>query len=202
MKKRAKIIIVLVTIVIILLGGGLIIWKLTQNKDSSSSLSQEQELEKYLSEKRLDLKKDFVFNLGEEVKVGAIKLEHNGVEKKIVMLSEHLTKLLGEKKDWIAFKEKDKNEKNKDITEEWRKDKLDQKNSKGKDWYIVFDKTKINSSDCNYFRLRGQTVDGKTVYPLGFSLAVLAQPEVQIFKSKKETLQFLKNNDPALSGKS
>ncbi|CAG8581064.1 5072_t:CDS:1, partial [Ambispora gerdemannii] len=73
---------------------------------SSSSLSQEQELEKYLSGKRLDLKKYFVFNSGEEVKVGAIKLEHNWIEKKVnnaraltPLLSEHLTKLLGEKKD-------------------------------------------------------------------------------------------------------
>jgi len=44
--------------------------------------------------------------LGREVKVGAIKLKHNGVERKTVnarnlapLLSEHLTKLLGEKKD-------------------------------------------------------------------------------------------------------
>lgn len=159
--------------------------------------SKEEELEKYLLEKRLDLKKYFVFCLQKEVKSGKVAVTNqvnaNNGRNIVPSLFNHLSKLLGERKDWIIFQGKYTNE----TSEEWNKDKLDQKIRNGEEWYIIFDKSQINSETCNYFsKLAGI---GETSFPTAIVLAVEAEPEVQIKKTKKEALDFLKKNDPLFS---
>ncbi|WP_147410411.1 hypothetical protein [endosymbiont GvMRE of Glomus versiforme] len=79
-------------------------------------------------------------------------------------------------------------------SEEWSQDKLDQKIKNGEEWYIIFDKSQINSDVCNYFSKVGGI--GDITFPTSIVLAMEAEPEVQIKKTKKETLEFLKSNDP------
>ncbi|RHZ36399.1 hypothetical protein [endosymbiont GvMRE of Glomus versiforme] len=165
----------------------------------NSSTTSKEELEKYLLEKRLDLQKYFVFCLQKEVKPGKVAITNqvnaNNGRNIVPSLSNHLSKLIGERKDWIIFSGKYTNE----TSEEWNKDKLDQKIKNGEEWYIIFDKSQINSETCNYFsKLAGI---GGTTFPTGIVLAVEAEPEVQIKKTKKETLDFLKKNDPILQEK-
>jgi hypothetical protein len=159
--------------------------------------SKEKELEKYLLEKRLDLKKYFVFCLQKEVKPGKVavtnQINANNGRNITPSLSNHLSKLIGEKKDWIIFQGKYTNE----SSEEWNKDKLDKKIKNGEEWYIIFDKIQIDSEVCNYFSK--QAGIGGTSFYTAIVIAVEAEPEVQIKKTKKEALEFLKNNDPALS---
>jgi hypothetical protein len=65
--------------------------------------SKEEELEKYLLEKRLDLKKYFVFCLQKEVKPGKVAVTNqvnaNNGRNVVPSLFNHLSKLVGERKD-------------------------------------------------------------------------------------------------------
>jgi hypothetical protein len=52
------------------------------------SKTKEKELEKYLLEKRLELKKYFVFNLGKEVKVARSKLSYDEKGNKLPVFAD------------------------------------------------------------------------------------------------------------------
>lgn len=163
-------------------------------------LSKENELEKYLLEKRLDLQKYFVFNLGKEVKLEVVKTnllinsqQVNMDNGRLVVpsLSNHLTKLTGETKKAICFLGKD----TKSVSDEWTKEKLNQKISQGEQCYIIFDKTQITSDICNYFAK--QVGAFGTSFPTVCALA-MEDKNVWVAWSKEEALEFLKINDPAL----
>ena len=163
-----------------------------------SAPSKEEELEKYLLEKRLDLKKYFVFNLGQEVKPEKVKtnLLVNGRQVNMdngrlitPSLSNHLTKLTGATKEAICFLGKD----TKTISDEWSGEKLDQKIRNGEQCYIIFDKTKINSDTCNYFAK--ETGAFGTSFPTVCALAI-EDRNVFIVYDKEEALDILAK-DPA-----
>jgi len=214
--------------IVILAVGSLIIYQVVQNKKNSASQkpernnnndnnqsgktiplatgspdTSEEELERYLLEKRLDLEKYFVFCLQKEVKPGNVKtnvysngnrIDANNGRNVVPSLANHLSKLIGEEKNWIIFQGKYTNE----TSKEWSEDKLDQKIKNGEEWYIIFDKSQINSEVCNYFsKIAGI---GKITFPTGIVLAVEAEPEVQVKRTKKETLEFLTKNDPLFTG--
>lgn len=164
----------------------------------------DQELEPYLSEKRLDLKKYFVFNLGKEVNAkskvtvsdesGKIRTEPLPNVRSInPLLTEHLTKLFNDsyQKNAIAFAGKHTNQ----PAIGWTDDKLDQKIENGEECYITFDKTKIDVNS-NYLKTESSSITqlGKLRWPI-IVLAVEASPQVRVFQSKKNVLDFLRKND-------
>ncbi|WP_147411282.1 hypothetical protein [endosymbiont GvMRE of Glomus versiforme] len=170
-----------------MIGG--IVWKYTQS-DNNGQLSEEEELEKYLLEKRLELKKYFVFNLG-ELKRETLDIKRSD-GKKITwirgfnkLLAQHFTNLTGKTKDFIWFCAVSDTE--------WEEEKLNQKITDGK-IYIVFDKkiAKNENIISDYV-----TNWGKDHFSNGITFNVISQ-WVNIFYSKEETVKFLKSNDPLL----
>jgi hypothetical protein len=183
----------------------------------------DEEAEQYLSTKRLNLKKYFVFNLGQEVKVNPkitislgdeeeenqSELQSNNqkklpgipvwnVRKTQPLLTEHLTQLFndGSEKSAIAFMGKN----TKQGSENWTKDKLDQKIANGEEVYIVFDKSRIKANS-SYVKDKVSLTDiyGITHYWNEIvPLAVEAKPQVQVFQSKKNVLKFLRDGDTNL----
>lgn len=183
---------------------------------SSSSEEEEEidwkELEPYLSEKRLDLKKYFVFSLGKEVKVEpkvSVADEFGMFAPVYVpnlhlvepLLSEHLTQLFqdGNEKKIISFTGRNVNQ----PSSEWRGDRLDQKIRNGEEVYVVFDKSKAKDNP-SYIKGKADSINPYLGELEGCRIIVLAmeaKPQVRVFQSKKNALKFLKNNDPILSGK-
>jgi hypothetical protein len=178
----------------------------------------DQELEKYLQEKRLDLKKYFVFNLGKEMQPppktkevsdapnvitlsdeeGNILGAAANVRKVEPILGEHLTQLFndGYEKSAIAFAGKNTNQ----PSQAWMGDQLDHKIRNGEECYIVFDKTYIKN---NLSYLRGYCLLADRFYIDSIvGLAMEVSPQVRVFQSKKNALRFLKGNDPLLFTKS
>lgn len=115
----------------------------------------DEEAEQYLSTKRLSLKKYFVFNLGQEVKItpkitvsdstGEIVSEPiPNIRQVKPLLAEHLTQLFndGNDKSAISFTGKNTNQ----LSLAWTGDKLDQKIKNGEEVYIVFDKSRIKAN--------------------------------------------------------
>ncbi|CAG8577394.1 1607_t:CDS:2 [Paraglomus occultum] len=66
-------------------------------------------------------------------------------------------------------------------------------NLTGKEAAQILEKTKINASDCNFFRK-------ETNFPGAFTLAILAEPEVLVLTGKEKSIKFLQKNDPLLNG--
>ncbi|CAI2167676.1 18442_t:CDS:2 [Funneliformis geosporum] len=111
---KTKNLLIWILIIVILLGGGVLIYKFSSSKSETlpadlpnpnGKLSQA-ELEKYLLEKRLDLQKYFVFNLGEEVKLKKYKIDStflSNIREVVPSLSTHLTRLIGEPKEFQKF---------------------------------------------------------------------------------------------------
>lgn len=165
----------------------------------------DQELEQYLSTKRLNLKKYFVFNLGQEVKIKP-KITVSDSTGKIVsepipnirqvkpLLTEHLTKLFsdGSEKSAISFTGKNTNQ----PSQAWTGSKLDQKIANGEEVYIVFDKSRIGAN-ASYVRSKADSTTqlGYMDWPEIVVLAMEAKPQVQVFQSKKNALKFLREND-------
>ena len=126
----------------------------------------DQELEQYLSEKRLELKKYFVFNLGQEVKIKP-KITVSDESGEIVsepipnirqvkpLLTEHLTQLFndGYEKSAISFTGKNTNQ----PSQEWSGDRLDRKIANGEEVYVVFDKSRIKANS-SYVRSKADSV--------------------------------------------
>lgn len=183
---------------------------------SSSSEEEEEEinwekLEPYLSEKRLNLKKYFVFNLGKEVMANSeitVSDSTGETESESIpnirevkpLLTEHLTQLFndGNEKAAISFTGKHTNH----LSLGWSGEQLNRKIKNGEEVYIIFDKSKIKANS-SYIRSKASSVTqlGPMDWPEIIILAVEARPQVRVFQSKKNTLKFLKNNDPVLSGK-
>jgi hypothetical protein len=165
----------------------------------------DQELELYFSEKRLDLKKYFVFNLGQEVKItpkitvsdstGEIVSEPiPNIRQVKPLLTEHLTQLFndGNDKSAISFTGKNTNQ----LSLAWTGDKLDQKIRNGEEVYIVFDKSRIKANS-SYVRSKAASTTqlGEMDWPEIIVLAMEAKPQVQVFQSKKNALKFLREED-------
>lgn len=188
--------------------------------------SKEIELEKYLLEKRLDLKKYFVFNLGKEVKTKQQKNINVRNQRWITeSLANDLTKLTAsyEKKmeekgygiiigkvegyeGWRSPKEAISFvDENYNIDKEWCDDKLDKKiarkQNEEKNIYVVFEKD--NEFWKTFFRPIFVDKQGKQWFAYHGSLllrigAVAISDYVYLFWGKKPTLDFLKENDPEL----
>lgn len=166
--------------------------------------SREEELEKYLLEKRLDLKKYFVFNLGKEVKTWEQKKtldrKDTNVRAASGKLIDHLTKAAAScqkhleqkgygikegrfRKELICFSGEN----------DWIGDSLDKKISEGNEYYIAF--KKIDEDEpTTWFQT---SVDENGKQWLHWTNAVNVKTDF-FFLNKKEVLEFLTINDPAL----
>lgn len=170
--------------------------------------SKEEELEKYLLEKRLDLKKYFVFSLEELRTWNEARTDASNVRLIHSLFSEHLMKIASsylektgekiinnrDKKIVIRFLSSDWN----NSSTEWMGETLDEKITSGKEKYIIFEKW-----DDKLLYLVNVYQDGKKLglgWSNGLSLR-MEHPTTRFFKTKKEVLEFLKNNDPLFSGK-
>ncbi|WP_147411680.1 hypothetical protein [endosymbiont GvMRE of Glomus versiforme] len=177
-----------------MIGG--IVWKYTQS-DNNGQLSEEEELEKYLLEKRLELKKYFVFNLKELVKGNFIfksgeKTKVSEMTRGLTsLLSRDLTKLTGKQKKFIYFFVLFVDSPGLSNGSE-----LDQKIMAG-NHYIVFDKTKINSKQKeSWFRdFVWLYREGFKTFSDGIFFEPFKRPWVQIFDSKEKVLDFLRKYD-------
>jgi len=171
--------------------------------DNPSKGLTDEEAEQYLSTKRLNLKKYFVFNLGKEL--STIPVTVSDYEGKTVsepvpnlrrvepLLGEHLTQLFDDNQQKLAISFTGKN--TNQPSQAWTGNKLDQKIKNGEEVYIIFDKRriKVNSS---YVRSKADSVTqlGELDWPI-VVLAMEAKPQVQVFQSKKNALKFLREND-------
>ncbi|CAJ0747982.1 17041_t:CDS:2 [Entrophospora sp. SA101] len=156
-QKNSKIVWGIIGVIIFLAIGAFIVYKMVQaNKDKkissnqttesndkpshtsppqtdSPTPSQEEELEKYLLEKRLDLKKYFVFNLGKEVKTSQqAETKGENVRSISTSLSSDLTKL-------TASYEKKAEAKGYGIII-GKIEEIDEKIKNGQNCYVVFEK--------------------------------------------------------------
>ena len=165
----------------------------------------DEEAEQYLSTKRLSLKKYFVFNLGQEVKIkpkitvsdstGEIVSEPiPNIRQVKPLLAEHLTQLFndGNDKSAISFTGKNTNQ----PSLNWTGDKLDQKIANGEEVYIVFDKSRIKANS-SYVKSKASSTTqfGDMDWPEIIVLAMEAKPQVQVFQSKKNALKFLREKE-------
>ena len=219
--------------IVILIVGGLIIYQVIQNKDKKNSASQkpeeshisppqtdlptpskEEELEKYLLEKRLDLKKYFVFNLGElqtlspreenrNWRIAKNRLD-NDLTKLTVECQKHLAKQ-GYKKEGNPLCKnrvyffKDNNGDIVIFDNEFVKD-LDQKITNG-NWYIIFEKEKSYEWPLGWFIIETDSSGQKWLLQTPNFQLRLKNPSTTICESKEKALEFLKNNDPELADK-
>lgn len=206
---KVKKILVWIIVIILVVGGGFLVYKYAfkENKNTSSKgrdsdnpppnnpngkLTQA-ELEKYLLEKRLDLQKYFVFNLGElggEIEFGVDggrKLKTREI-KETGSLRRHLSDLTNGVKGFVKLDKRN--------DPEWNGERLSQKIREGQ-IYIVFDK-KLPESGENWFGgvpMTNKNTNEKIL--IIFSIDLLS-PKVNVFPTKKETLGFLRKNDPLL----
>ena len=189
--------------------GGIITWKITQNKEQKNDSSNQQrdndkppnnpdgklsqaEVEKYLLEKRLDLQKYFVFNLGElsKGKVGIKGYVGNNVRafEKTSTLSNDLTNLASkhgssQKKDLVLFLNSAGGSMPKYSGDELDK-KIDEKN------YLILEKDE--EIDYKGAMPRFNWDETNTVF--------LKIKKDNKLKNKSEALELIKT-DPALEGK-
>lgn len=184
------------------------------NKPSQTSLPEtdlltpfkEEELERYLLEKRLDLKKYFVFSLSELKTWEEAKTDASNVRSIHPLFSEHLMQIASSYLEKTG--EKIINNRGKKIvirflgsdwensSVEWMGERLDKKITDGKEKYIIFEKW-----GDKFLYLLNVCQDGKKLglgWSNGLSLR-MENPTTHFFQSKKEVLEFLKNNDPALA---
>nr|CAG8605066.1 5327_t:CDS:2 [Entrophospora candida] len=174
--------------------------KIGEQNDNPASIPlnklSDQELEKCLLEdfsRRLELKKYFVFSLG-ELKEGNVKfngIEANNIRANNDILTKHLTSL-ARKRDKTNILQKEfirlLDDTGDNVMPEYVGEKLDEKIRKGWDCYILFEK---NSNDVEY----------KGAMPVfnyrETKVVALKLKTHLIFKSKTEALKILKT-DPAL----
>jgi len=171
--------------------------------DNPSKGLTDEEAEQYLSTKRLNLKKYFVFNLGKEL--STIPVTVSDYEGKTVsepipnlrrvepLLSEHLTQLFDDNQQKLAISFTGKN--TNQPSQAWTGNKLDQKIKNGEEVYIIFDKRRIKANS-SYVRSKADSTTqlGELDWPI-VVLAMEAKPQVQVFQSKKNALKFLREND-------
>ncbi|MCE8162984.1 MAG: hypothetical protein I3273_00505 [Candidatus Moeniiplasma glomeromycotorum] len=218
-----KKILVGIVVILLLVGGGFLFYKVfstksnptpsEKNPDPGGKLS-EKELEKYLLEKRLELKKYFVFNLGNEVKTRTTEAYNNlryvsgDLASDMAKLAVYYEKKAQKKgigikgnrfslRDMIYFVKS--NFKSPSGEWEWSGNNLDQKITNGKNIYIVFEKD--DEFERVFFEEAGIDEKGKRwlVWHTATWLRIDA-PTTKICESKEKTLELLKT-DPALIGR-
>ena len=243
MKK--KIVIISLLIIIFLLAGGIAAWKITQNGEQKTNSSNQQrdndnspdnpqpnpsgkltqaELEKYLLEKRLDLQKYFVFNLGNElIPRGQPEPYYKNECKLRSKVSQDLTKLttqyekkLKEAGYWLGLNTQVEGRiyygrLDKEIIlfmgqnftnfdkEEWWGEKIDEKINNGKDKFIILEKD--NEFQNIFFKKDFVDSEGKVWFGYTNYISLrMKSPTTIICESKEKALEIIKN-DPALEGK-
>ena len=228
MKKKWLFLVLIV--VIILVGGGFLVYKYAfKDKKSNSSeggnsnnppnnpngkLSQE-ELEKYLLEKRLDLQKYFVFNLGElktlsqaNTQTKNVRITNSNLGSDLYELTNHAFKHLEKQgykmqgvkvgKRRISFL-KDAENDIATVDNKWN-DHLDQKITDS-NLYIIFEKEKNYDWPNAWFQVWKYTDSDKKylVWTSDFQLRI-KNSATTICENKEKALEIIKT-DPALSGR-
>ncbi|RHZ35254.1 hypothetical protein [endosymbiont GvMRE of Glomus versiforme] len=205
--KTKRLLFWIIAAIIFFVGGsffvlwGAAFWTETSNsrkngfKNENGKITNEQ-IEEYLLEKRLELKKYFAFNLQQEVKTLS-ECEINSFNSRACssLLIDHLSKIAKDrkatcKKKFITFLEKKF-----EASEEWIGEKLDEKIRSGNYW-IIFEKNKDN--DYRYF---GNNNIKPNVNNIEFNsiFIVLSEPDVKIGR-KAEILEIIKT-DPSLANR-
>ena len=216
-------------IIILILAGIVIIFFVNKNQKSSSNNTppseknpapnpngklSEQEIEKYLLEKRLDLQKYFVFNLGKEVETREkVHTEYVNYRSVKGQLENDLSKLA------VKYRNKLKEEGKKvvegthpkkiivflgktfeDLSDEWTENKfLDQKIANGNSLFIIFEKD--NNFEKVYFPETKIDQEGNSYFPWNNWIRLpMKSPTTTICESKEKALEIIKT-DPALAGK-
>ncbi|KLL02526.1 MAG: hypothetical protein MRERC_1c135 [Mycoplasmataceae bacterium RC_NB112A] len=185
--------------VILVIVRRLVEWWLFSRNTSTSQPSpapntelSEQKLEKYLLEKRLELKKYFVFNLGELTKQKVKLPNQTWVNGRVVnsLLERHLSVLSSShkegKKRIIVFVDRE----SLGASEEWMDEKLDEKIDKKQDW-VVFEKN--SRVEYNFFPFGKDTVTNVIFLEAKVSFTI-------VYASKEKALVIIKI-DPALQGR-
>jgi len=217
MRKRT-IIVILLALVALIIGGGFIFWRL-KSKKPLDQLS-DKELKKCLLEdfdRRLELERYFIFNLQKEVQTKKAFFNNKPVANSRIIkdtLSSDLTKLtnylLVNKKikkeiDTTNYKKMTKGAVTfcgKDIdtvSDEWSGESLDKKIVNEEQWYIIFDKSKIDDERAFFTTVSENGQDTNKLAWNGHVIVEIENPGNHVAKSKSEALNFLKKNDPALS---
>lgn len=224
---ETKKILIWTLIVVILLGGGVFLYKVSSAKSQPTEPTQknpdptknppekltDQELEKYLLEKRLELKKYFVFNLGEEVKTREqAPTTHNNYRVVKNQLENDLSKLAveyrnklknqGKKvvegthtKNVIAFLGKTFEDYNSESNREWTGKSLDEKIT-NKDLFIIFEKD--DSFEKVYFPKIEIDREGNSYFPWNNAIRLrMKNPTTMVCEGKEKALELLKT-DPVL----
>ena len=157
------------------------------------------------------MQKYFVFNLQNEVKAAKLKESQEWADEErpltenlvadLTKLTDFYWKQVQKSNEYTADKRTEKNYTGKKtlsfgrkIIEEWEGEKLNQKINNGENWYIVFEK--------DDWELYFYVYKAKKRVGLHWGVIVpIDDPTCQVFRDKSAAVDFLRRNDPALSGK-